>query len=61
LQRLAGDRVGTHTRLAQEALLIAERAGYVLNLADIHNFLAQLALNAQGLEAAQRHAQQAHD
>ncbi len=48
-------------RLAQEALLIAERAGYVLNLADIHNFLAQQALAAGQLEAAQRHAQLAHD
>lgn len=49
------------TRLAQEALLIAQRAGYVLDLADIHNFLAQQALAAGQLEAAQRHAQQAHD
>ncbi|MAU02189.1 MAG: hypothetical protein CL608_34055 [Anaerolineaceae bacterium] len=48
-------------RLARESLTIAERSGYVLDQADIHNFLAQLALDAQELEAAQRHAQQAHD
>jgi tetratricopeptide (TPR) repeat protein len=47
--------------LAQEARLIAERAGYVLNLAEIHNLLAQLAL-AEGDQAVARdHAQQAKD
>ena len=47
--------------LAAEAQEIAARAGYALNLADIHNFLAQLAL-AQGDRAAARaHAQTAHD
>jgi tetratricopeptide (TPR) repeat protein len=46
---------------AEEARLIAERSGYVLDLADIHNFLAQLALDAGQREEAGRLAQQAHD
>ena len=47
--------------LVGEAQHIAVRAGYVLNLADIQNFLAQLALDAGQREEAGRLAQQAHD
>jgi tetratricopeptide (TPR) repeat protein len=47
--------------LAEEAQHIAARAGYVLYLADICNFRAQLALDAGDREEAQRLAQQAHD
>ncbi|HSM81411.1 MAG TPA: tetratricopeptide repeat protein, partial [Nodosilinea sp.] len=47
-------------RLAQEALAITERSGYVLQGADVHLFLAQQAL-AQGDRAqALTHAQAAH-
>jgi tetratricopeptide (TPR) repeat protein len=45
--------------LAQEARLIAERTGYVLDLADIHNLLAQLALDEGDRAVARDHAQQA--
>lgn len=47
--------------LAEEARLIAERAGYVLNLAEIHNLLAQLALDVGDRVVAREHAQQARD
>ncbi|MCP4428355.1 MAG: hypothetical protein GY803_28030, partial [Chloroflexi bacterium] len=46
---------------AQQALTIAQRSGYVLDLADLHNHLAQLALDGNDKAAAQRHAQTAHD
>ena len=55
-----GQPQSAHT-LAAEAQHIAQRAGYVLALADIHNFLAQLALAAGEQEDAQTHAQLAHD
>ncbi|MCB0192565.1 MAG: tetratricopeptide repeat protein [Anaerolineae bacterium] len=45
--------------LAAEARLIAERAGYVLNLADIHNLLAQLALDGGDRAGAREHAEKA--
>ncbi len=48
-------------RLAQEARHIAQRADYVLDLADLHNLLAQLALDTGNQEEAHHHAQQAHD
>jgi tetratricopeptide (TPR) repeat protein len=41
---------------AKEALQIAERAGYRLDLADIHNFLARLALDEGDREWAREHA-----
>jgi tetratricopeptide (TPR) repeat protein len=47
--------------LVGEAQHIATRSGYILHLADIHNFLAQLALDAGQREEAGRLAQQAHD
>jgi tetratricopeptide (TPR) repeat protein len=49
-----------HT-LAEEAHRIAERAGYRLNLADIHNFLAHLALDSHDRPLARSHAQLAYD
>jgi len=47
-------------RLADEALVITERAGYVLQGADVHLFLAQLALEAGDRAGALEHARQAH-
>ena len=46
---------------AQQALTIAQRSGYVLHLADIHNHLARLALDAGDTATAHSHAQIAHD
>ena len=48
-------------RLAQEALVITERSGYVLQGADVHLFLAEIALAAGDNEAAREHARQARD
>ncbi len=47
--------------LAQEALDIAERCEYRLKQADIHNFLARLALEAGDFEGAQSHAERAKE
>ncbi len=46
-------------RLAQEALLITERSGYVLQGADVHFFLAQEALKDNDRAQALRHAREA--
>ncbi|MCH7718550.1 MAG: hypothetical protein IIB21_03680, partial [Chloroflexi bacterium] len=46
---------------AQEALAIADRCEYRLNQADIHNFLAALALEGGDRKAAQRHATTAYE
>jgi tetratricopeptide (TPR) repeat protein len=46
-------------RLAQEALVITERCGYVLQGADVHLFLAQMALEDGDEEAALEHAREA--
>ncbi|MDA0244038.1 MAG: hypothetical protein OT477_11525 [Chloroflexi bacterium] len=54
-------RLGDAEELAEEARLMAERAGYKPNLADIHNLLAQLALDRGAHPAARTHAQRAHD
>lgn len=54
-------RLGDAEELAEEARLIAERAGYKLDLADIHNLLAQLALDTGDRLASRTHAQRAHD
>jgi tetratricopeptide (TPR) repeat protein len=54
-------RLGDAEELAEEARLIAERAGYKPDLADIHNLLAQLALDTGDRPAARTHAQRAHD
>ncbi|MEW5988939.1 MAG: hypothetical protein AB1791_20125, partial [Chloroflexota bacterium] len=42
--------------LAQKARWIGERGGYVLHLADVHNLLAQMALDARSPTLAGRHA-----
>ncbi|MCA9921827.1 MAG: hypothetical protein KC421_05640, partial [Anaerolineales bacterium] len=57
----AQDQPQSARSLAAEAQHIAYRAGYVLNLADIHNFLAKLALDAGQHDEALTHAQQAHE
>jgi hypothetical protein len=46
---------------AEEALTIADRCEYRLKQADIHNFLARLALDAGDREAARRHAEIARE
>jgi len=46
-------------RLTQEALLITERSGYVLQGADVHLFLAQMALDDEDEETALEHARKA--
>lgn len=46
---------------AQQALTIAQRSGYVLDMADIHNHLAHLALDANDPVTARDHAQKARD
>jgi tetratricopeptide (TPR) repeat protein len=46
-------------RLAQEALVITERSGYVLQGADVHLFLAQIALQDRDKGTALAHAQEA--
>jgi tetratricopeptide (TPR) repeat protein len=46
-------------RLAGEALVITERCGYVLQGADVHLFLAQMALEGEEEETAREHARQA--
>ena len=47
-------------RQAQEALVITERSGYVLQGADVHLFLAQMALEAGDKRTALGHAKQAY-
>jgi hypothetical protein len=46
---------------AQEALSIADRCEYRLKQADIHNFLARLALEGGEREAAKTHAAAAYE
>ena len=46
---------------AQAALALADRCEYGLNRADIHNFLARLALDARDRQAARRHAEIAQE
>ena len=46
-------------RLAGEALIITERSEYVLQGADVHLFLAEMALERKDREAALAHARQA--
>ena len=48
-------------RLAEEALVIPERSGYVLQGADAHLELAKLALARGDKDAAREHAQKAKD
>ena len=49
-------RLDEPLRLAEEALAITERSGYVLQGADVRLFLAQLALDAGDRAAALAHA-----
>src|SRR5205085_3205577 len=46
---------------AEEALVIADRCEYRLAQAEIHNFLARLALEADKREVAREHAERAKD
>jgi len=56
-----GESLDEALRLAEEALLITERCGYVLQGADAHLFLAHLALARGDREAAREHARQARE
>jgi tetratricopeptide (TPR) repeat protein len=56
-----GESLDEALRLAEEALLIADRCGYVLQEADVHLFLAHLALERGEREAAREHARQARE
>jgi len=56
LARLHQDR-----ETAQKALAIADRCEYRLDQADIHNFLARLALDSGKTSEARGHAQKAKD
>lgn len=56
----SGSAVQKSHEYAQQALTIAERSGYVLDLADIHNHFALLALDVGDNAAARHHAQTAH-
>ena len=47
-------------RWLEEPLVITERSGYVLQGADVHLFLGQLALDAGDRATALTHARQAH-
>ena len=58
--RLKGDAAQA-AKLAQEALDIADRCEYRLRQADIHNFLAQLALDRKDRTAAREHAEIARE
>ncbi len=64
LARATGQANRSHA-YAQQAVTIAQRAGYVLDLADCHNHLAHLALDAGDTAAARSearaHAQTARD
>lgn len=64
LARATG-QLGRSHDYAQQAVTIARRSGYVLNLADCHNHLAHLALDAGDTAAARSealaHAQTARD
>ena len=55
----AQDALEEALRLAQEALVITERSGYALQGADVHLFLAQMALEEGDEETALVHAREA--
>lgn len=55
------DYVRAHWRLAEEALLITERSGYVLQGADAHLELAKPALGRGDKATAKEHARYARD
>ncbi len=52
---------GSARRDAEEARRIADRCGYRLQQADIHNFLARLDLDAGDLTSARSHAETAKE
>jgi len=56
-----GEGLDEALRLAEEALLITERCGYVLQGADVHLFLAHLALERGEREETREHARQARE
>ena len=58
---LALARLRQERETAQKALAIADRCEYRLNQADIHNFLARLALDSGKPAEARDHAQKAKD
>jgi nucleoside phosphorylase/tetratricopeptide (TPR) repeat protein len=55
------DLIDRAKALTREALDIADRCEYRLKQADIHNFLAQMALAAADTPTARKHAKLAHD
>jgi tetratricopeptide (TPR) repeat protein len=61
--KCAGAKGNTHeARIsADEALRIADRCKYRLDQADIHNFLAQLAVDAKNTDLARKHARIARE
>ncbi len=63
LARLRHDqgRIKEALNLAEEALIITERSGYVLQGADVHLFLAEIALAEGDKEKAREHALKAHE
>ena len=50
---------GRALRLAEEALTITERSGYVLQGADVHLFLAEIEMETGDREQALAHAREA--
>ena len=58
---LASARLHRNRETAQKALAIADRCEYRLNQAEIHNFLARLALGSGKAAEARDHAQKAKD
>ena len=58
--RLRGEAQPAHGR-AVEALAIADRCEFRLKQADVHNFLAELALEADDHTAAAEHARTGHE
>ena len=54
-----GEDLEEALRLAREALVITERSGYVLQGADVHLFLAQMALEDEDKGTALEHAREA--
>ncbi len=55
------DNLNEALRLAEEALTITERSGYALQGADVHLFLAEMALAAGDKAAAREHATAARE
>jgi tetratricopeptide (TPR) repeat protein len=58
-RRRGDDLAAEASRLAEEALLITERSGYVLQGADVHLFLAEMEIERGDRERALEHAREA--